>query len=196
MLLAFAGQIASCSRPPSTPVPIEDPEALIQALREAGASLERVPSNPLIVELPDPQFYLLDGELVQIGAATLQPPDLQEFGSSGGDIRIWVGPGWYLAYASREGGVILLLSGLLGEPFQAAPVALEEPFPPAIPRAMRKLADALDRSPSDLTVLEFQPMTWQDACLGIESPSGDLHAGNSDRLDREFAAGREALRGA
>jgi hypothetical protein len=175
--MAFAGQIASCATPLSTPTPIQDPETLIQAVRTAGASIERVTSNTIIVELPDPQFFLLDGELVQIGAAVLQPSELQDLGSTSENTRIWYGHGWYLAYAGREGGVILLLSGLLGEPFQETPLALEEPFPPAIPRAMRKLADALDSSPSDLTVLDFQPMTWQDACLGIESPSDECTPG-------------------
>ena len=176
-LMAFAGQIVSCSTAPSTQTPIRDPQTLIQALRTAGASLENAKSDPIIVGLPDPQFFLLDGELVQIGPSALEPSELQELGATNLNTRIWHGPGWYLAYAGRDGGVILFLSGLLGEPFQETPLALAEPFPPAVPRAMRKLADALNSSPSELTVLDFESMTWPDACLGIESTLDDCTPG-------------------
>jgi len=168
ILLLIAALAVSCSNGPITPQPIRDPDGLVQALRDAGASIEQVSQADLIVDLPRPQFYQLDGALVQIGTAAPEVSDLDALASSDADLRIWFGRGWYLAYDGREGGVILLLSGLLGDPVQATPIALEEPFPPAIPRAMRRLAEDRGVSPSELTVLDFQPAIWPNSCLGIE----------------------------
>lgn len=179
LLLGTAALAISCGKNSTFSQPIRDPDGLVRDLRAAGANLEAAAWNAPFVDLPDPQLYQLDGEMVQIGAAELEEIDLQMMVSSQAGLRVWFGSGWYLAYAGRDGGVILLLSGLLGDPIQAEPINLEEPFPPAVPSAMRKLADELGVSPSDFTVLDFQPVVWQDSCLGIESQAADCTRGET-----------------
>jgi hypothetical protein len=177
VLLAITFLVNSCSSGAVTPQPIRDPGGLVQALRQAGASIEQATRADPVVNLPGPKLYLLDGELVQIGAATLGEAGLEALVSSSPDLHVWIGTGWYLAYDGREGGVILLLSGLLGDPIQAAPTTLEEPFPPAVPRALRRLAEDLGVSPAELTVLDLQPAMWPDSCLGIITQTENCFVG-------------------
>jgi hypothetical protein len=160
---------------PST-TPISSTADLIRALRAAGAEVVRVHVEPLVSSVPG-ETWRVDGEVIQIGelpqaADAAQLQELEAWVASGaqGEPKIWIGSGWYAAYAGYDGGHILLLSGLLGDPHRATAVAIDEPFPPAVPYALRIFADAHNREPQEVAVTGYQSVVWPDACLGIKQP--------------------------
>jgi hypothetical protein len=174
LCLVLLGVLPACGGAPASPVrAITSGEELERALRQAGADIEEARGELLIPSVPG-KMLRVNGELLQIG--DLDPEDdvieaaLQE-SAVPTDRRavplIWIGSGWFAVYDGQDGGLILLLSGLLGDPLHAAPDAVEEPFPPAVPFAMRALAAAKSRTPQEIRVLSYQPAVWPDACLGL-----------------------------
>jgi len=164
--LICAVLLAGC-RPGGSPTPtvIDGPQALVRALQAAGAAVTPVPGEALLPAL-DGELLLVNGERIQVGPAGESPPvGLQQ----GGEL-LWTGPGWYAAYRGRDGALIVLLSGLLGDPLRPTPLADDEPYPPAVPLAMRSLARAMDREPQEIEILAYRAVLWPDACLGIEKP--------------------------
>lgn len=174
---AVLALLASC-REQGVPTvnPIRDTADLLHALREAGVEVERVQAEPLIPSIAG-ETWAIDRELIQIGdllqgEEASQLRVLKAWVASGaqGESMAWIGSGWYAAYAGYDGGHILLLSGLLGDPLRATAVTFNEPFPPAVPYALRTFADAYDREPQEVAVLDYQSVIWPDACLGLEQP--------------------------
>jgi len=149
---------------------------LVRVLRAAGAEVENSTAGRVLPSLPG-DMLRVDGEPVQIGDLASDGADIQaQIRESAGDpVRqsaplVWTGPGWYAIYDGRDGGLILLLSGLLGDPLRSTPAPIDEPFPPAVPFAMRTLAEALDREPQEVFVLGYNPVIWPDTCLGLGRP--------------------------
>lgn len=156
--------------------PIRDTSDLLHALRAAGAEVERVQAEPLIPSIAG-ETWAMDSELIQIGellqseeATQLQALEAWVASGAQGEPMAWIGSGWYVAYAGYDGGHILLLSGLLGDPLRTTAVTFNEPFPPAVPYALRTFADAYDREPQEVAVLDYQSVIWPDTCLGIKQP--------------------------
>jgi len=76
-------------------------------------------------------------------------------------------------YFGRDGGTILLLSGLLGDPLQKPALADDEPYPPAVPAAIHALAEAKGEDPSLIQVLSYTFVVWSDGCLEYPHPNED-----------------------
>jgi hypothetical protein len=175
-LTILIGPVACKPEVSPTTVNIVNMTDLLRILRAAGAVVEPSQEEPIIPSLP--------GEMLQVDGETIQVGDLQgdlpraraQLAGSGPDTEgtarplTWMGSGWYAVYDGRDGGLILLLSGLLGDPIRSTPISVEEPFPPAVPGAMRALAKALGREPQEIVVLGYQTVIWPDACLGIPKP--------------------------
>ena len=85
--------------------------------------------------------------------------------------RIWSHDRLIIVYFGRDGGTILLLSGLLGDPLGEPSAPVDKPFPPAIPSAMQALAEALGISPTLIEVVSFETVVWSDSCLGYPEQS-------------------------
>jgi hypothetical protein len=79
---------------------------------------------------------------------------------------IWVSGHLVVVYHGFEGGIVLLLSGLMGDPITYEAPAEDEPFPPAIVAAIRYLAETLAVEPGSIQVLDFKMVEWPDSCLG------------------------------
>jgi hypothetical protein len=144
-LTILIGPVACKPEVSPTTVNIVNMTDLLRILRAAGAVVEPSQEEPIIPSLP--------GEMLQVDGETIQVGDLQ------GDL-----PG---ARAQLAG------SGPDTEG-TARPLtwmgSVEEPFPPAVPGAMRALAKALGREPQEIVVLGYQTVIWPDACLGIPKP--------------------------
>jgi len=84
--------------------------------------------------------------------------------------RIWSHDRLIVVYFGRDGGTILLLSGLLGDPIQKPGLANDEPYPPAVPAAIQALAEANDEDPSFVKVLTYTFVEWRDGCLEYPHP--------------------------
>jgi len=164
--LICAAALAGCqSGGLRSPVAIDSPQALVGALQAAGAVVTPVPGEALLSTL-DGQLVLVNGERIQVGPADGSHP---VEAPQGGEL-VWTGPGWYAAYRGHDGALIVLLSGLLGDPLRPTPLAADEPYPPVVPLAMRSLARATGHAPQEIEVLAYRAVIWPDACLGIEQP--------------------------
>ncbi len=84
--------------------------------------------------------------------------------------RIWSHDRLIVVYFGRDGGTILLLSGLLGDPIQKPGLANDEPYPPAVPAAIQALAEANGEDPSFVKVLTYTFVEWRDGCLEYPHP--------------------------
>ena len=87
--------------------------------------------------------------------------------------RIWSHEHLIVVYFGRDGGTILLLSGLLGDPLQKPGPAEDEPYPPAVPAAILALAEANGEDPSLVKVLSYTFVEWGDGCLEYPHPEED-----------------------
>ena len=84
--------------------------------------------------------------------------------------RIWSHDRLVVVYFGRDGGTILLLSGLLGDALQKPGLAEDEPYPPAVPAAIHALAEAKGEDPSLIKVLSYTYVEWSDRCLEYPHP--------------------------
>ena len=85
-------------------------------------------------------------------------------------LKAWVGEKLVVTYSGENATVTEVMQSLLGEPISQPAFDVDEPFPPAVPGAMRSLAEAQGRAPQEVVVLGYQTVIWPDACLGIPQP--------------------------
>jgi hypothetical protein len=98
----------------------------------------------------------------------LDPAAALPEGTSGqGPPNLWATGRLIVVYVGSDGGLILLLSGLLGDPLTAPNTGVDEPYPPAVLAAMQALAEQLGREPSEIRVVSYQEAEWPDGCLGL-----------------------------
>ena len=81
--------------------------------------------------------------------------------------NLWASGKLVVVYAGTKGGVILLLSGLLGDALTYVPSDTDEPYPPGVTSAIGALAAQLDVDPAQITVVAYEPVEWPDSCLGM-----------------------------
>ncbi len=98
--------------------------------------------------------YLVSGEPVEWPA----PPN------------IWIAGRLIVVYPGVDGGTILLLSGLLGDPLTAGTPAIDEPYPPAVLAAIGAAAEATGALPQDVQVISYEAQDWPNSCLGLPGP--------------------------
>lgn len=163
------------------PAKIEDKQDLMEALLDAGADLADTTVEGIIaLEIPPEVFrvnsalvYVYEYENVEARAAISE--GLAIDGTSIDSrplhwpdrVNIWVAERLIVAYAGTDGGTIVLLNGLLGDPITQPSSPVDEPFPPAVTAAVGFIAERLDVNPGDVEVTWFAPETWPDSCLGL-----------------------------
>jgi len=91
-------------------------------------------------------------------------------GSTDAVLSVWARGRIFVVYRGFDGGLVALLSGLLGDPLTLPQGAVIEPYPPAVAAAIGWLADSLDTDPGQLAVLDYTPADWPDSCLGLAGP--------------------------
>jgi hypothetical protein len=79
---------------------------------------------------------------------------------------IWGSGRLMVVYWGYDGGVFLVLSGLMGDPLTYEAPAADEPYPPQVVAAIRYLADDLQVDPSQIQILDYNEVEWPDTCLG------------------------------
>jgi hypothetical protein len=87
--------------------------------------------------------------------------------------RIWSPGRLIVLYGGEDGGAILLLSGLMGDPVNLETPAQDEPYPPAISAVIQQVAEDRGIDPSRIQVLNYEAVRWEDACLGLPEPGED-----------------------
>ena len=176
--------LAACSGLPGEQLPssrpIQDAGDLLRALQEAGAEpgltqgdLQAAlgeSGSVLRVDEAEIQVYEYPSQADREAVSERIGPDgLLEGGTLiwQGHPNIWGTGRLIVAYVGTDGGVILLLSGLLGDPLTASGSAVDEPYPPAVLAAMQSLAQELGREPAELQVVTYREAEWPDGCLGL-----------------------------
>lgn len=84
--------------------------------------------------------------------------------------HLWGAGHLLVRYRGGEGGTVLLLSGLLGDPL-TLPESPGEPYPPGVTAAIRTLAEREGVTPNQVEVVQFESAIWEDECL--EAPRAD-----------------------
>lgn len=163
---------------------IETLADLQSVLEEAGVLVSQAP-NPSAPELG------IEGQGLLVGSAPVQA---YEYGSvverrrvsdtirAGGYLvsgepvdwparpNIWVTGQLIVVYPGVDGGTVLLLSGLLGDPLTFEAPAIDEPYPPAVLAALGAAAAQTGMGPEQVQVLGYEPQEWPDGCMGLPGP--------------------------
>jgi hypothetical protein len=157
-------------------------QALRTALRQAGASVEAVEGTPLaVLDAKQAGVLQVNGELVTVYtyastadaervASTIAPDGRSIAGARlPGDERMmaWSSGRVIVVYPGTDGGLILLLGGLLGDPLTVPTDSPQEPYPPAVTAALLAWAESLGINPSSVEVAGNSPAEGPDGCLGL-----------------------------
>jgi hypothetical protein len=169
---------------------LDSPETLSAALEQAGAEVEfGVERGPTVVELP-PRSMRVNGEQLWIYHSLEQLESSQVFRAFVGEQFIWANEHLIVRYDSNDGGTVLLMDGLLGEALIRPSAAGDEPYPPAVPAAIRMVAEDLGEQPAEIEVLAYKMEEWDDTCLEL-GESGDICTEQSTlgwRIDLRYEA--------
>ena len=84
--------------------------------------------------------------------------------------NIWTAGRLIVVYPGVDGGTVLLLSGLLGDPVTFKAPIIDEPYPPAVLVAIGAAAEATGALPQDVQVISYEPKEWPNSCLGLPGP--------------------------
>jgi len=189
-MLAFAALLAmsifvGCARSDEgmfpAPAEIETALDLIQALHASGVRPTQLdepavlyfglPGRKLMVGTSEVQVF--EFENVQVRATVSQSIDPTGYSVAGqpvdweGRPNIWAVGRLIVVYPGVDGGTVLLLSGLLGDPLTAQRPVLDEPYPPAVLAGIERLAERTGRAPEVIEVVRYDVVDWPDGCLGL-----------------------------
>jgi hypothetical protein len=85
--------------------------------------------------------------------------------------NLWASGKLVVVYGGKDGGLILLLSGLLGDPLTYVLSVTDEPYPPSVTSAIGALARHFDVDPAKIGVVSYESVEWPDSCLGMPEPA-------------------------
>ena len=161
----------------------ESIDDLLNALEDAGAEIVTISQDAPVFDV-DSRAVMLNGDKSELyefekadererGVNHLQALIEDAWKDTADELssaRIWSHDRLIVVYFGRDGGTILLLSGLLGDPLQKPALADDEPYPPAVPAAIHALAEARGEDPSLIKVLSYTFIVWSDGCLEYPQP--------------------------
>lgn len=166
-LIAVTLSLISCNASPATPAPPDSPEDLVGALAQAGVEVRLGDEGGEAVLGAIPKGIDVNGERLWVYKPPQPIDESQVIDAFAADGYIWFNGHLIVHYAGVDGGTILLVDGLLGDPIIHPSVAGDEPYPPAVPAALRQVAEALGLMPAEVEVLAYEMVEWEDACLGL-----------------------------
>jgi hypothetical protein len=171
-ILSIGLILSSCGGSEVKSNTLDSPETLAAALEQAGAEVEfGEERGPSVVELP-PRSMRVNGEQLWI-YHSLEPLESSRVRTAFmSEQFIWSNEHLIVRYDSNDGGTILLMDGLLGEALIRPSAAGDEPYPPAVPAAIRMVAEELGGQPAEIEVLAYKMEEWGDTCLELGA-SGD-----------------------
>jgi len=167
-------------------------QELTAALRQAGASVEAGEGTPLAgLGAEQADVLQVDGEPVYVYAyastadaermaLTISPDGRSIAGDplpGGRRVSAWSSGRVIVVYPGTDGGVILLLGGLLGDPLTVPTDSPQEPYPPAVTAALLAWAESLGIEPASVEVVGYRTAEWPDGCLGLPARGETCAAG-------------------
>ena len=180
VLWVLAALVSACQ--PKAPQGYGSAEALTRALSNAGAAVEQSDvTPPAAFAAVSAQTWRVNGSPVYIYEFTeeSQVRDL----SAGIDrqartvaglpipwseqVSLWASGRVLVAYEGTDGGLILLLSALLGDPLTVPTEIPQDPYPPAVTAALLAWAESVGIDPAAVEVVGYAPAEWASSCLGL-----------------------------
>ena len=178
--------VSACQ--PKAPQGYGSAEALTRALRDAGAAVEASDvTPPAAFAEASAQTWRVNGSLVSV----YEFPEASQVRDLAANIdrqartiaglplpwseqlSLWASGRVLVAYEGTDGGLILLLSGLLGDPLTVPTEIPQDPYPPAVTAALLTWAESLGIDPAAVEVVGYAPAEWASSCLGL------AHAGEA-----------------
>lgn len=214
-ILLVLAMLNSCSSPTvPTARPIDSVDELRQALIAAGVEVVVLESQESVLPGVEVQNWEVSAEPIYVFSSA-EPVDgerIQEAlvqmgviaGQAEQEFQIWEHTPFLVVYPGSEGGVVLLLSGLLGDPNTRQLSGPDEPYPPAVSAAQHKLAEELGLAPTAVEVVDYEDVLWPDSCLGVEregqvcaqvetpgwrirlKANGEMHVVHSDAIGQQI----------
>jgi hypothetical protein len=174
--------IASCAR--SGPPRIVTADDLMEAIQEMGAETIDLGEAPgdgfgvagrrIRVDSAEIEVYEYENADAREAVSSTIAPEATAVGeipTSWPDRpHIWAAGRLIVVYVGTDGGTVLLLEGILGDPITEEEEAGEAPYPPAVTAAIRALSQELGLDPGAVEVLAYEAVDWPDACLGLPAP--------------------------
>ena len=149
-------------------------------LRQAGATVEQADvAAPPAFDAQDAKTLRVNEELVyvypyaSVDEARASAERLSLPGETlpwEGRVSVWRAGSLLVIYPGSDGGLLLLLSGLLGDTLSASPEGPEEPYPPAVAAAIAAWAEAQGVDPAGVEVVSYTAAEWLNGCLGLPDP--------------------------
>jgi hypothetical protein len=177
IIVLLAGVMVSCNPRPRYELPVNNLDEFLAALGDAGVESFESTVSTLSDQGIVGKRLEWEGTSIEvyefINSEVRQEASEKWIGSEGAgillaqsEVRVW-GAGRLMAiYQGTDGGTILLLDALLGEPVLGIDAVGDEPYPPAIAAAIRTLAEREGVSPGIVRVIDFDAVEWEDSCLG------------------------------
>lgn len=172
---------------PPIPTSVSDSGAFQQALQDIGLDVSGVtsPTTPSF----EAQFEMLrvGQELVHLyqfetaqkrnTASSLIAPDASSIAGRqsqwNAEPTIWSSGRLIVIYDGLDGGLIQVITGILGDPITLQDPTSDEPYPPALLITMQTLAAQLGLDPATIQVIAFDAAEWNDACLELPQEGED-----------------------
>jgi len=181
--LALLVALAACG--PKTKDELASTDALAGMLREAGATVRETSAvapqafeaqAAHVLQVDEGLVYVYEfGSTAEVGEiATGIGLDTLSLTGGGmpweGRVSAWPAGKLLVIYPGTDGGLLLLLDGLLGDPLSASPEGPEEPYPPAVAAAISAWAEAQGVDPASVEVVGYTAAAWLNGCLGLPAP--------------------------
>jgi len=170
-LLSFALSLGGCGRNTPTPMVLDTVENFIRAVRATGVEVKvDDEGGPALLGLV-PQNIRISGERLLIYNSPQvfdAPRVLDDIKLDPAPHFLWVSEHLIVQYTGTDGGTVLVIESLLGAPVIGPAVPGDEPYPPAIPAALRQIATELGAQPAQVEVLGYEMVDWRDTCLDIK----------------------------
>jgi len=164
-----------------TPAGFQSGPELSAALQAAGAQTSTTDKTPV-------SFFGAPGQVWKVGPAEVQvfsypgtadrekvsrtiPSDAHSVNGQAVDWadkpNIWASGRLIVVYLGTDGGTILLLSGLMGDPLTQPAGAQGGPYPPSVAAAIAAVAQEDQVDPGVIEVVSYEAAQWPDTCLGL-----------------------------
>lgn len=184
-ILAVLVACAGCG--PKTAEDLASADGLAAMLRQAGATVEQADAAaPQSFDARDARTLQVNEELVyvyQYASVNEAQASAERLSLSGerlpweGRVSVWRAGSLLVIYPGSDGGLLLLLSGLLGDALSASPEGPEEPYPPAVAAAIAVWAQTQGVDPAGVEVVSYTAAEWLNGCLGLPDPGESCPTG-------------------
>jgi hypothetical protein len=182
IFLSFS--LASCGPPSTVPSEMDNLAMLEQSLEQSGLEIQRGGKT-------SPDLFGFEGQILTFEGGEIEVYEyknkrqrevisnqVRAEGIVVDDVTIpwdkkpaiWGSGALIIVYRGYDGGIFLLLSGLMGDPLTYEAPAKDEPYPHSVVVAIRYLADDLEVDPALIQVMDYTEVEWPDTCLGSPRP--------------------------